>query len=157
MSVAQVRRWGGAAVAVMAAVGVGLTAAPASAIATSITVSDTNMYVGKTYTITVHCEQHSTVGVSIDVDAYSAEPGQILGGGPVAPDANLLATVQWTPDTPGAHTIEAYGCAAGAPPDYRPPTATLAVTVKPAPTAGTGTGSASSIPIIGGLLSSLLH
>lgn len=160
MSAAQVRRLGGgvaAMAAVAAVVGIGPTVAPASAIATSVTVSDTNLYVGKTYTITVHCELHSTVGVSIDVDPYSAEPGQILGGRAVAPDDNLLATVQWTPDTAGAHTIYAYGCAAGTPPDYRPPTATLAVTVKPASAAGTDTGSASSIPVIGGLLSSLLH
>ncbi|MDG3015837.1 hypothetical protein NVS88_14845 [Corynebacteriales bacterium D3-21] len=121
---------------------------------TSITVSGTDHYVGQTYTITVHCQVQSTVGIAVDVDPYSAaEPSDLLGGGPIAPASDLLATVQWTPTTAGTHTLEAYGCSSGVGwPNGRPPTATLPVDVMTAPAS---TGSVGEIPVVGSILSKL--
>ncbi|MGX1806567.1 carbohydrate-binding protein [Nocardia sp. NPDC055321] len=133
MTSAHVRRASAGAVILAAmAAAAGVAATPATAGLTTITVSDTDIRVGRPITVTVHCEVRSTVAVAIDVDPYSAEPGDILEGRAVAPDENLLATVQWTPTTAGTHTIQAYGCALGSPPDYRPPTSTLTVTVQAA-------------------------
>ncbi|PBC39510.1 hypothetical protein CJ179_36450 [Rhodococcus sp. ACS1] len=90
---------------------------------------------------------------TVDVDPYSAEQSDLLGGIPVAPNEDLLATVQWTPTATGTHTIYAYGCASGVGwPDSRPPTATLTVDVTEAPPS---TGSADGIPVIGEILSKL--
>ncbi|MDV7091042.1 hypothetical protein R4369_43970 [Rhodococcus opacus] len=140
----------------MAIAGVmGMTAGPAWAepAPTSITVSSEDLYVNETYTVTVHCQEHSTVGVAVDVDPYGAEQSDLLGGIPVAPNEDLLATVQWTPTSIGTHTLYAYGCASGVGwPDYRPPTASLSVDVTAAPT---GTGSADGIPVIGPILRKL--
>ena len=150
-------RWIGggvtSALAVIGAMGVGVASADTAP--TWITVSGgTNLTVNQTYTITVHCQVQSTLAVAIDLDPYSAtDASQLLGGGTIAPGPNLLATVQWTPTTTGAHTIEAYGCASGAGyPGSRPPTATLPVTVS---AAQTSTGSADSLPVIGNLLKAL--
>ncbi|KXX59441.1 hypothetical protein [Rhodococcus sp. LB1] len=132
-----------------------LTAGPASAepAPTTITLSSDNLYLGETYTVTVHCQEHSTVGVAVDVDPAVAEQSDLLGGIPVAPNEDLLATVQWTPTSIGTHTLYAYGCASGVGwPDYRPPTASLSVDVTAAPT---GTGSADGIPVIGPILRKL--
>ncbi|MFB8005900.1 hypothetical protein [Nocardia sp. NPDC056000] len=153
-------RWFGAGILTAAAVasvamGAGQSVADTTPpTPTSITISGTDHYVGTAYTITVHCQVQSTVGVAIDSDPYD---GDLLGGRAIAPDANLLATVQWTPTTTGTHVVQAYGCASGAGwPGSRPPTATLAVVVTNPPPASTGSASGSAgIPIIGPLLSKL--
>lgn len=150
-------RWAGRGIVVAAAVAgvVGVIAGPSSAepAPTTVTISDDHLYVEETYTITVHCEVRSTVAVAVDVDPYSAEQSDLLGGIPVAPNEDLLATVQWTPTDTGTHTIYAYGCASGVGwPDSRPPTATLTVDVTEAPPS---TGSADGIPVIGEILSKL--
>ncbi|MEV0762736.1 carbohydrate-binding protein [Nocardia sp. NPDC050435] len=114
------------------AVTLGMGAGSASALP-SISVSSAELRVGQTYTITINCDVRSTLAVAIDVDPYSAEPGQLLGGDLLTPNENLVATVQWTPSTAGAHTIQAYGCSSGAGwPDGRPPTSVLGVTIEPA-------------------------
>lgn len=120
---------------------------------TRITISADRLYVGETYPVTIHCEVRSTVGVAVDVDPYSAEQSDLIGGAPVAPNEELLATVQWTPAVSGRHTIYAYGCARGVGwPNGRPPTATLIVDVAQA---SPGTGSADAIAVIGQRLSKL--
>jgi hypothetical protein len=159
MNSARQTRWTsrGALVAATIAgvVGLGISPSSADVAPTSITVSGTNHYVGQTYTVTVHCQVQSTVGIAIDVDPYSAQPSDLLTGAPIAPNADLLATAQWTPNSTGQHTIEAYGCASGVGwPNSRPPTATLVVDVTSAPTSS---GSADSVPIIGPLLSMLFN
>ncbi|QSE87460.1 hypothetical protein JWS13_02235 (plasmid) [Rhodococcus pseudokoreensis] len=146
--------WGIMLAAAIAGV-MGVTASPASAepAPTTITISSEDLYVNETYTVTVHCQERSTVGVAVDVDPAVAEQSDLLGGIPVAPNEDLLATVQWRPTSIGTHTLYAYGCASGVGwPDYRPPTASLTVDVMPAPT---GTGSADGIPVIGPILREL--
>lgn len=53
----------------------GVTAGPAAAefAPTSIAVSSDDLYVNETYTVTVHCQERSTVGVAVDVDPASAD------------------------------------------------------------------------------------
>ncbi|WP_147414482.1 hypothetical protein [Rhodococcus rhodochrous] len=111
----------------------------------SISISGTEHYVNETYTITVHCEVRSTVGVTVNVDFDEAEQSDLIGGQPVDPGDDLLATVPWTPTSVGTHTIYAYGCSSGVGwPDNRPPAASLTVEVVDAPS----TGSADGIPFI---------
>ncbi|MHD0279573.1 hypothetical protein [Rhodococcus aetherivorans] len=150
-------RWRSAGFVVAAAMSgvLGAAASPASADTApiSITISGTEHYVNETYTITVHCQVRSTVGVTVDVDPYDAEQSDLLGGQPIDPGEDLLATVPWTPTSTGTHTIYAYGCASGVGwPDGRPPTATLPVEVTTAPVS---TGSADGLPAINQLLKSL--
>lgn len=89
----------------------------------------------------------------VDVDPYSAEQSDLLGGIPVAPNEDLLATVQWTPTSIGTHTLYAHGCASGVGwPDCRPPTASLTVDVL---ASSTGAGSTDGLPFIGPILRKL--
>ncbi|MCD7053119.1 hypothetical protein LRS58_20595 [Rhodococcus sp. BH2-1] len=107
-------------------------------------MSSDRLYVNETYTVTVHCTERSTVGVTVDVDTFEATQDQLLGGQPVPPNDDMLATVEWTPTSTGAHTLYAYGCALGPWPENRPPTVNLPVEVFEAPPS---TGSAGSIDL----------
>ncbi|MGW4124230.1 hypothetical protein [Nocardia sp. NPDC004711] len=135
--------------AAMAAVIAGAPAASADLSSNSISVAGNSHYVSQPYTLTA--DASAVPGCWMvwfyDTDKAITPPGQDSPG--VLPK-NGAATVQWTPTTTGTHHITAVAMLVSA---QGPILGPLDIQVTTAPT--TGTGSADSIPVIGGILKSL--
>ncbi|AYF76550.1 hypothetical protein D7D52_25105 [Nocardia yunnanensis] len=141
---------GGAATAATAAAV--LTAAPAaSAQITGLTPGTALAHVNTTYTITANVGgANPGTQVSFWLGDPSSSTPAFLGAFPVS--SAHTATVQWTPTEVGTYNIIASddGTMSGA------NAMNVGISVTSVPVGGMGTGSASKIPIIGGLLSGLL-
>lgn len=117
-----------------------LVAAPqANALVQGISVSDSTLYVGTSYTITA-----DVTATSFLFDVTFTDNGTEIGK---ARPSNGAVTISWTPSTTGAHELKAVQEIISS------KTVTVTVTNKPT-TPGGGTGSSGSNPLAG-LLSTL--
>lgn len=150
MSSKQVLRAGLGASTFTAIVAAGVLAAPfanASGVV-SVAVSGTNCYVSTAYTVTATLNLSNATGYNNDTVSFT-DNGTAIGS--AAPTASGTATITWTPQTTGTHTILASQWSDGG-----PISSSINVTVTTAPpTPPASSGSASGIPFIGGLLNSL--
>ncbi|MEV0462251.1 hypothetical protein AB0I30_03125 [Nocardia tengchongensis] len=135
----------------MAAVIAGAPAASADVSNNYLTAAGTSHYTNQAYTLTadVHAVSMCLFVYFYDGTTPITPPGQ---DSPAVSPNNGAATLQWTPTTTGTHHISAIAMVInGQGPSLGP----LDIQVTTAPTPGTGTGSADSIPVIGGILKSL--
>ncbi|MFB7720604.1 hypothetical protein ACFVUS_21460 [Nocardia sp. NPDC058058] len=116
-----------------------VTAPQANALVNGISVSDTTLYVGQTYTITA-----DVTFTSMLFQVTFTDNGTEIGKANVS---NSKATIQWTPSTTGSHELKATQEIISS------KSTTVTVTTQPT-TPGGGTGSSGSNPLAG-LLSSL--
>lgn|GEM_PF-4843807 len=120
-----------------------------------ITVSGSVQCVNQSYTLTVQAEKIQT-GITgyYFLDGTNLSTATTIGTQqPYRSGTGQNATATWTPTTSGTHDLWMRGTQPGGGIIIGP----VPVTVQAAGSAGcsTGTGSADSLPIIGGLLSSL--
>lgn len=117
-----------------------LAASPASAKFIGLTISGDQHYVGKTYTVSGTCDRTSSGTFWVNDEPIDN----------AWPDQTGVAKWEWTPQATGKYILMVNGCVTH---EQTPTDVRITVEVTTAPAGGTG--SAGSIPIIGGLLSSL--
>lgn len=138
--------------AVVATMLIGAPSASADLSGNSVTVAGNSHYANQTYTITADVSNVASCWMVWFYDTNTA----ITPAGQDSPGVltkNNAASVQWTPTTTGAHTITAVAMVNNG--GQNTVLGPVNVQVTTAPTGGTGTGSADSIPVIGGILKAL--
>ncbi|WP_433564008.1 hypothetical protein ACQP1O_00665 [Nocardia sp. CA-151230] len=129
-----------------------LSAAPAaSAQVTALSAGTGLAHINTTYTVTASVGGTSAgTQVGFWIASPSGGAAAYVGASPV--DSTGHATYQWTPTTVGMYTLIASDDGSSTSSNAQ----TMGISVTAVPVGGMGTGSASKIPIVGGLLSSLL-
>ncbi|MFE2958617.1 hypothetical protein [Nocardia tengchongensis] len=138
--------------AMVAAMMIGAPSASADLSGNSVTVASNSHYANQTYTITADVSSVASCWMVWFYDGNTA----IIPPGENAPGVltkNNAASVQWTPTTTGTHTITAVAMANNG--GQNVGLGPVNVQVTTAPAGGTDTGSADSIPVIGGILKTL--
>ncbi|MFE3053203.1 hypothetical protein [Nocardia sp. NPDC059239] len=129
-----------------------LSAAPAaSAQVTGLSAGTGLAHTNTTYTLTASVGgSNAGSQVGFWIGSPSGGAAVYMGASPV--DSTGHATYQWTPTTAGTYTLIASDDGSSTSSNAQ----TIGISVTAVPVGGMGTGSASKIPIIGGLLSGLL-